>query len=83
MPAALSSLISTFNLAENIFKSTVHRAVNRNGVDRSSIPLFLGADSEVNIEVRISLLPEHRKTEVLGGPVQVAYLPSVPRGMNP
>jgi len=43
----------SIRFADDIFKSTVHRAVNRNGVDRYSIPLFFGTDYDVNIEVRI------------------------------
>ncbi|KAH7885002.1 hypothetical protein F5I97DRAFT_1928422 [Phlebopus sp. FC_14] len=34
----------------DVFKSTVHRAVNRNSVRRYSIPLFFGTDYHVNIE---------------------------------
>ncbi|KAH0586038.1 putative iron/ascorbate oxidoreductase [Termitomyces sp. J132] len=34
----------------DIFKSTVHRAVNRSGVHRYSIPLFFGTDYNVRLE---------------------------------
>jgi len=34
----------------DIFKSTVHRAVNRSGVHRYSIPLFVGTDYDVPLE---------------------------------
>ncbi|OJA18276.1 hypothetical protein AZE42_04992 [Rhizopogon vesiculosus] len=34
----------------DVFKSTVHRAANRNAVDRYSIALFFSTDYEVNIE---------------------------------
>jgi hypothetical protein len=36
---------------DDIFKSTVHRAANKNIIDRYSIALFFGTDYEVNIEV--------------------------------
>jgi hypothetical protein len=36
---------------DDIFKSTVHRAVNRSGVRRYSIPLFFGTDYNVRLEV--------------------------------
>ncbi|KAG2337944.1 Clavaminate synthase-like protein [Suillus weaverae] len=34
----------------DIFKSTVHRAANKNMIDRYSIALFFGTDYEINIE---------------------------------
>ncbi|KDQ49234.1 hypothetical protein JAAARDRAFT_43023 [Jaapia argillacea MUCL 33604] len=34
----------------NVFKSTVHRAINRSGVRRYSIPLFFGTDYDVRLE---------------------------------
>ena len=40
---------------DDVFKSTVHRAVNRSGVRRYSIPLFFGTDYNVRLEVRIRL----------------------------
>ncbi|KAF9234877.1 2OG-Fe(II) oxygenase [Melanogaster broomeanus] len=34
----------------DVFKSTVHRAMNKSGKERYSIPLFFGTDYHVNIE---------------------------------
>ncbi|KAH9850226.1 2OG-Fe-II oxygenase [Lenzites betulinus] len=34
----------------DVFKSTVHRAVNRSGVERYSMPLFFGTDYDVKLE---------------------------------
>ncbi|KAH7928743.1 2OG-Fe(II) oxygenase [Leucogyrophana mollusca] len=34
----------------DVFKSTIHRAINAPGVERYSIPLFFGTDYDVNIE---------------------------------
>lgn len=33
-----------------MFKSTVHRAINRSGAERYSIPLFFGTDYDVRLE---------------------------------
>jgi hypothetical protein len=41
---------------DNVFKSTVHRAINRTGVERYSIPLFFGTDYDVLLDVRIPLV---------------------------
>ena len=54
----LSGLIYVSSLGDQlerwtngIFKSTVHRAINRSGVRRYSIPLFFGVDYDVRLEV--------------------------------
>ena len=39
---------------DDIFKATMHRAVNRSGVRRYSIPLFFGTDYNVKLEVWLS-----------------------------
>jgi len=51
----------------DVFKSTVHRAVNRSGVQRYSIPLFFGVDYEVKLEPIPSCISEDRppKYEVI------------------
>lgn len=41
---------STPLLLDDVFKSTVHRAINRSGVERYSIPLFFGTDYDVKLE---------------------------------
>ena len=43
--------ILTAVLEDDIFKSTVHRAVNRGGQERYSIPLFFGTDYDVELQV--------------------------------
>ncbi|KAK7042698.1 Clavaminate synthase-like protein [Favolaschia claudopus] len=36
--------------ADDVFTSTIHRAINRSGVRRYSIPLFFGTDYDVRLE---------------------------------
>ena len=38
---------------DDIFKSTVHRAINRTGIERYSMPLFFGTDYNVRLEVSL------------------------------
>ncbi|KAH9932763.1 Clavaminate synthase-like protein [Epithele typhae] len=51
----------------DVFKSTVHRAVNRSGVRRYSIPLFFGTDYDVKLEPIPSCVSSERppKYEVI------------------
>ncbi|KAL1666184.1 hypothetical protein GGF50DRAFT_113432 [Schizophyllum commune] len=44
----------------DVFKSTVHRAINRNGVDRYAIPLFFGTDYDVKLEPIPGCVSERR-----------------------
>ncbi|KAG8907719.1 hypothetical protein FRB99_002515 [Tulasnella sp. 403] len=44
----------------DVFKSTPHRAINRSGIRRYSIPLFFGTDYEVKLEPLPSCVSETR-----------------------
>ncbi|TFY79179.1 hypothetical protein EWM64_g4831 [Hericium alpestre] len=44
----------------DVFKSTVHRAINRSGVERYSIPLFFGTDYDVPLEAIPSCISADR-----------------------
>lgn len=50
---------SLFTPPDDVFKSTVHRAINTSGKERYSIPLFFGTDYDVLLEVRIALIIIH------------------------
>jgi isopenicillin N synthase-like dioxygenase len=45
-----------YSWTDDTFKSNTHRAINRTGIERYSIPLFFGTDYDVLLEVRTSFL---------------------------
>ncbi|GAA5956697.1 hypothetical protein JCM3765_005707 [Sporobolomyces pararoseus] len=47
-------------LTNGIFKSTVHRAINRSGQSRMSMPFFFGLDYDANLEVLPNCISESR-----------------------
>lgn len=46
-----SATSTSRGLLDDVFKSTVHRAINRSGVERYSLPLFFGTDYDVELVV--------------------------------
>jgi len=42
----------------DVFKSTVHRVINKSGLERYSIPLFFGTDYDVKLEPLPSCVSE-------------------------
>ena len=57
----IEQVLNLDTVTDDVFKSTVHRAANRSGARRYSIPLFFGTDYDVLLEVgRHTLLPQRR-----------------------
>lgn len=56
-PSGLTTL-NTVWPPDDVFKSTVHRAINRGGVERYSMPLFFGTDYDVELVVSTLNAPE-------------------------
>ncbi|KIM64731.1 hypothetical protein SCLCIDRAFT_114498 [Scleroderma citrinum Foug A] len=50
-----------------VFRSPVHRAVNRSGMERYSIAVFFGTNSDVQIEVRGPGIPPFPQLKITHG----------------
>lgn len=63
---------------DDIFKSTVHRAINRSGVRRYSIPLFFGTDYNVRLDVSNIFLTRFKCTLTPVKPIPGCVSPERP-----
>lgn len=63
---------------DDVFKSTPHRAINRSGQERYSIPLFFGTDYDVLLYVSVMRLIATLSSQSYFQPIPTCISPDNP-----
>jgi hypothetical protein len=76
---AICLALTLDSFPDDVFKSTLHRAINVSPVDRYSIPLFFGVDYDTRLEVKLSCRSKTLNIHLLSVPQPIPSCVSADR----